>query len=288
MIPPDAPWKEQYWDLEGDFPFWGCSRSQVIDSIAVVLKDGVSNPEWAEGRFSTRPWRKYPYNYRHTFAVTFETPTRDWDRVMDETTVHLELQAVELVADSFVVHARADLRVEPLDRSPEGLGHRPWCRFHWVEELKDSVVRHEINNYRGIVWARTPRPLPGDEEKQIVDMAQTYATDGVKGSPGKPVEDLIRWSCREPRRPNVKLGLKEISLPDWAEDRFSLEVDTRYSEPVVAFEGVPPSPGTAHLALTLTDTKDSRMLKEVPVAVRGCRGGLQWDEAWWCLLIAPD
>ena len=287
-IPPDTSWERQYWDLGGDFPYWWCIGHGGIDSIAVVLKDGVDNPEWAEGRFATRRWTKYPYDGRHSFAVTFETP-RDWASVMDETTAHLELRLVEVLADTVAVHATTDLRVEPVDGPPEGLGPRPWCQFHWLEEIEDSVVRHEITNYRGTVWVDNPNPLPGDEDKQIVDMADTYARDGVAGSPGKPVEDLIRWSCRYPRRPNVELGLREDTLPEWAEDRFSLEIDTRYSEPVVAFEGVPPSMTTAiELALTLTDTWDHMVLKEVPLAVRSCHGGLPPLQAPWCFLIQPD
>ncbi|MCE2398598.1 MAG: hypothetical protein J4F34_06050 [Gemmatimonadetes bacterium] len=273
-IPPDTSWEQQYWDLGGDFPYWWCIGHTGADSITVVLKDGVDNPEWAEGRFATRRWTKYPYEDRHSFAVTFELP-RDWDSVMDETTAHLELRLVEVVADTVAVHATADLRVEPVVGPPEGLGPRPWCQFHWLEELEDSVVRHEIADYSGTVWDADRNLLPGDEEKQIVDMADTYADDGVEGSPGKPVEDLVRWSCRDPRRPNVELGLREDGIiPEWAKDKFSLEIDTRYSEPVVAFEGVPSGTtgATADLALTLTDNVDDMVLKEVQLAVKArCR-----------------
>ena len=91
--------------------------------------------------------------------------------------------------------------------------------------------------------------------------------------------DLVRQppcdqTREDGRSPLVELGLKENRLPEWAVDKFSLEIDTRYSEPVVTFEGTPARIHTAaaELALTLTDTIDHMVLKEVPLAVRAhCR-----------------
>ena len=220
-------WKDQYTDVEDDIIRWDCLDEKDEEKVNLKIEpdDWKNWPPWAQnGAFSIQTWPYYPWEHRPvvSFLSSFDNIP-----VAGGTAV-LTLKLVKQAGDEVAVVATASLRVElPVNTpSPEGKGTRPACRFKWRGEQDETVKA-----YLGNVYQRNG--IPFDSTKQVVDLRPTVG----KSTSGEvdPIDNLIRWTCRRGRESFLNLSPEDV--PEWAEDRFSIETDTGYSEPVVSYEG---------------------------------------------------
>ena len=227
LIGGDGPgWENQYTDVEDDIIRWDCldDKDEKKVNLEIVPVKWRKWPLWAQnGTFSIQDWPYYPWEHRP--VVSFLSSFNNIPVVGG--TAFLTLRLVKHTGDEVDVFATASLRVElPVNTSsPEGKGTRPACRFKWRGEQDDTVKAYLGNVYQQY-------GIPFDSTKQIVDLRPTVGKATLEVD---PVDNLIRWTCRRDRESFLKLSPEDV--PEWAEDRFSLETDTGYSEPIVAYEG---------------------------------------------------
>ena len=212
-VPPDSSWERQHTDMENDLIHFTCPITSPPPFVRLYFRP-KSMPKWVfdnEGyvRFEWRKWDSYPFE--DSLVIAFRGPLV-WgiDREVD-TIAKFLVELVGQVDDTgLTVLESVEIDVEPVVGDPVGLGPRPWCRFVWREELEDdSVAIHEIDEYLGYVYEYNGISLPGKNGMQVVDMQD-------------PKDDVVNWSCRHRRPARLDLVARD-PVPDWAQDRFSIE-----------------------------------------------------------------
>lgn len=287
-FPPDTPWEFQYTDIENDLIHFTCTT----DVYVTMEFPNQAYPPWVfdkngRVRFETREWKWGPF--QDSLVMAFRGPLEE-DSVRESSdSTHFALSLVDGQGDTLV---STQVTVRAIVGEPEGID-RPWCRFVWEEPGDDSVVIHDVEEYIGVVYEHNGIPLPGQDDKQIVDMRNTYLGEENDADPD---DNRIRWSCRHDRLAQLDLVVPEgRSLPGWALDtlrnnRFSLEtLPPDDSDWVVAFRG-PLSYyralGVAKLSLELRDPFSPALLGSAPLQVhpRCLRGPLKRDAIPACFI----
>lgn len=255
-----------------------------------------------------REWPHYPFANEPVIA---------YDRIGAEwgTTNWTERFRLSLVEGDRVL-ARATLLVTPIERGPSSqVGKRPACTFFRMERQGEIVVLHRLHEYFGAVYAINGIPLPGHDDKQIVDMWPDDARNPLRNA--DPLDNVIKWNCRRGRpgvldlvQPDTMLDWPNPRpLPLWAHNRFSIEVDTiregsgvdttygggtgpgEIRPAVMAFEGLFTHSDDLEIALLgfmLTDTINSEVVRRTSVWVDPRCGGDSTGETPACLRGSSD